>query len=242
MGYAHLAETDDGFACEVVTATDAPDRDGEGVTAALVAGVVAGVAGRGGGRLDYFLPNPTEGDETLAEALGFAPIRTLLVLRRPNTGRALEPAATPAVVPFRVGVDEDAWLTLNARAFVTHPEQGRWTRTDLDDREAEPWFDPAGFLCCWIDGQLAASCWTKRHGGDDPVGEIYVMSVDPDFQGSGLGRHLLAHGLASITSAGLPATILYVEGDNDPALGLYRAFDFAPTSRTVVRSREVAGS
>jgi len=236
-GYAHLTKTDEGFACEIVTTAVANDDDE--LTAALAAGVVDAVANRGGGRLDYFLPNPVEHAEAAARALGFAPTRELLVLRRQNSPSTVERAATPAVVPFRVGVDEEAWLTLNARAFATHPEQGRWTRADLEDRETEPWFEAAGLLCCWIDGRLAATCWTKRHDGDDPVGEIYVMSVDPDFQGTGLGRHVLAHGLAHITDAGLPATILYVEGDNDPALGLYRSYGFAPASRTVVLSRQV---
>ena len=47
---------------------------------------------------------------------------------------------------FRPGRDEDAWLSVNSRAFAHHPEQGGWTRTDLAEREASDWFDPAGLL------------------------------------------------------------------------------------------------
>ncbi|HEU4546099.1 MAG TPA: mycothiol synthase, partial [Microlunatus sp.] len=84
----------------------------------------------------------------LAAALGLRPVRTLLILGRPLSGD-LPPADPPvgiAIRTFRPGLDEESWLAVNARAFAFHPEQGSLTRTDLDQRMAEPWFDPAGFF------------------------------------------------------------------------------------------------
>ncbi|HEX6246540.1 MAG TPA: mycothiol synthase, partial [Nocardioidaceae bacterium] len=82
----------------------------------------------------------------LATALGFERVRDLWVMRRPLSPEhplpPVEPAGGTVVRTFRPGQDEDAFLALNAEAFVDHPEQGSMTRADLEARMAEPWFDP----------------------------------------------------------------------------------------------------
>ena len=128
---------------------------------------------------------------------------------------------------FVPGFDEGGWLAQNNAAFADHPEQGAWLLDDLEERIREPWFDPSGFLLLEIDERIAASCWTKVHElHPDRFGEIYVISVDPQFQGRGLGRVMLSQGLVSLRRRGVQRAILFVDADNESAQRLYRSFGF----------------
>ena len=128
---------------------------------------------------------------------------------------------------FVAGYDEAGWLAQNNAAFADHPEQGAWLHDDLEARIREPWFDPSGFLLLEMGGRIAASCWTKVHElYPERFGEIYVISVDPQFQGRGLGRVMLSQGLASLKLRGVQRAILFVDADNLNAQLLYGSFGF----------------
>lgn len=168
-------------------------------------------------------PAPPAFDE-LAAGRGFSLERDLLQLRRPLP---IDEAWELAVRPFVPGRDEEAWLEVNRRAFAWHPEQGRVTAEDLRATQEEPWFDADGFLLHESDGRLAGFCWTKIHRETQPVlGEIFVIGVDPDFHGQGLGRPLTLAGLDWLARRGVTTGMLYVESDNEPARRLYDDLGF----------------
>jgi mycothiol synthase len=181
--------------------------------------------------------------EAFAQGRGFTRARSLWQMRRAVGGLDLPEPAFPAGVTVRTfvpGKDEEAWLAVNARAFAHHPEQGSWTRADVDLREAEPWFDPDGFILAERDGTLAGFHWTKVHpqGPDGaPEGEVYVVGVDPGRQGGGLGRALTIAGLRYLRDRGLGHVMLYVDEDNTAATRMYTALGFSRWNTDVMYRR-----
>nr|WP_203902146.1 mycothiol synthase [Virgisporangium aliadipatigenens] len=245
VGYAHVDTTDavDGAAAELAVH---PLHRRRGLGRALVRAALAVADERADGRLRLWSHGDHPSASALSLSLGFERYRVLFQLRRSLLDPPLPEPTLPAGVevrPFVPGVDEEAWLRVNARAFADHPEQGKWVLADLRTRMAEPWFDPAGFLLAWRDGQLVGFHWTKVHGagehGHDPIGEVYVLGVDPDAHGGGLGKALTLVGLHHLRGRGLERAMLYVDEDNPGAVTLYRKLGFALWSTDVAYRRRL---
>jgi mycothiol synthase len=214
------------YAVELIV--DPDDSAGSDLRDTLLDAAVDLVTGAGGGTLRLWSHNATDNDDRRAEARGFRRERDLLQMRCAlPLDRAVRHSPPVHTRPFRPGRDEGAWLTTNNRSFRSHPEQGRWTLADVEAREKEPWFDPEGLLLLDEDGRLAGSCWTKVHADSTPpMGEIYVIGIDPDFQGRGWGRALTEAGLDHLAGRGLTVGMLYVDADNTAAVSLYRSMGF----------------
>jgi mycothiol synthase len=188
----------------------------------------------------------------LAASKHLEPSRTLLVLRL-QMDTPPDPERVPDGVTIRAFEpdDVDAIVRVNRRAFASHPEQGAMDRADFDRRAGSEWFDPAGLFVAERDGDVVGFHWTKidpslSHSlrerevppgsGAKPIGEVYVVGVDPSEQGSGLGTALTAKGLRHLHDSGMRTVDLYVEGDNDPALAVYRRLGFTEHARDVLYS------
>ena len=138
------------------------------------------------------------------------------------------------------GQDEEAWLEVNNRAFAGHPDRAAGRRDTLAAAGAEPWFDPAGFLLHERDGRAGRLLLDQgpRTTHDPPLGEIYVIAVDPDFQGTRARPRADARRARPPRRARARRGMLYVDADQQPAVRLYRALGFtctaptAPTTRT----------
>jgi mycothiol synthase len=286
-GYAHLDPTDPvaGPSGELVI-HPAHRRRGLGheLTSALVAEA-------GDQPLRLWAHGDLPAATRLAAAAGFDRVRALWQMRRSLQTRIGRPQVADGITirTFDVGRDEDQWVEVNSKAFSRHPEQGEWTRTDLDLREREPWFDPDGFFLAERGRKIVGFHWTKIHGraeeaperpveglaadhderrvhhgegqaadrgagqavdrgagpsghGHEPIGEVYVVGVDPAERGTGLGRALTVIGLRYLRSRGLFQVMLYVDEDNTAAIGLYESLGFTHWGTDVMFSTQVVSA
>jgi mycothiol synthase len=245
-GYAHLDPTDpvEGPSGELVIH---PGHRRQHLGLALVRALTAEA---GDQQLRLWAHGDLPAASRLAAAAGFERVRALWQMRRSLQAQLDRPQLADGITirPFRIGQDEDEWTALNRRAFATHPEQGAWTRADLDLREKEPWFNPEGFFLAERGGRIVGFHWTKIHGQDghdgdeaahahQAIGEVYVVGVDPGERGSGLGRALTLAGMRYLRSRGLFQVMLYVDESNAPAIRLYESLGFTHWDTDVMFAR-----
>lgn len=189
------------------------------------------------GETRFWAHGDLPGARALAASAELEAARTLLVLRREGGEPVRERVPDGITLRAFEPDDTDAVVAVNGRAFAHHPEQGAMDRADFERRAASDWFDPAGlFVAEDADGEVVGFHWTKVEDGPDgrPLGEVYVVGVDPGHHGGGLGTALTARGLRHMAEAGVDVVDLYVEGDNGPALAVYRRLGFVEHARDVL--------
>ena len=231
-GYAHLDVSGDSFGRQVAELIVRPDHRRRGVGSEMVSAIVDRADGT---PLRLWAHGDHPGAAAIAERAGFSRARELLIMHTPASPDWPGPELPEGVAlrTFVPGQDEQAVIEVNARAFDWHPEQGRLTVDDLRTDEAADWFDADGFFLAEDSaGKLLGFHWTKIHPanphrfGGQETGEVYVVGVDPGAQGGGLGKAVTLAGLRYLRDRGLPQVILYVEGDNAPAIAVYTRLGF----------------
>ncbi|MGA9488787.1 MAG: mycothiol synthase [Mycobacterium sp.] len=231
VGYLNLAAgSEDGFGMAELVVH--PEARRHGIGAAMIRAALS----KTNGRNHFWAHGTLEPARATASALGLEPVRELVQMRRKlhDLNDAAEPTVPDGVrIRTYAGTADDAeLLRVNNAAFATHPEQGGLSAADLDERQAEPWFDPEGLFLAFDEhtDALLGFHWTKVHSDQAGLGEVYVIGVDPGAQGSGLGGLLTAVGIAHLahrlSGSAEPTVMLYVESDNTAALKTYRRLGF----------------
>ncbi|WP_295624265.1 mycothiol synthase [uncultured Corynebacterium sp.] len=217
-----------------------------------------------GTRLPVWAHGNVDGASELATATGRRVVRELLQMTAgPDVIRELsddeeapDGIRVESLVRARARLGDeavdDAWLAVNNEAFDWHPEQGGWDADRLRRAREVEWFDPEGVLFAVEEntGEILGFHWTKRHGGGDAsnggdegdgsgegpgeVGEVYVIGLASAARGRGIGGWLTREGMRHLRDGGSDRVILYVEGDNSPAVNTYRRTGFDVTRRDVM--------
>ena len=242
VGYAHLDLTDEveGPSAELVVD---PSHRKSGIGRSLLHELQK----TAGNTLRLWSHGDLPGARTIAEKSGFSRVRTVIQMRRSLNDPIPELIKDISIRNFLPTIDNEEWIALNNRAFANHPEQGNWSPRDLDIRTKEAWFDPQGFLIAEENQRMVGFCWTKIHGGHshkhseheeehdhDPIGEIYIMGVDPEFSGKGIGKAVTIAGLRHMRYQGIFSAMLYVDADNHAAIKLYQSLGFTEWGRDVL--------
>ena len=244
IAYAQISKANESLAFELVVhphhryemATIGPE---------LMDAALEVVESEGGGEVNWWVYEPTSAHRALADEAGMVQGRTLLQMRR---GLPTERHATIETRPFVPGSDDETWLRVNNRAFADHSEQGGWTAETFRQRQQEDWFDPDGFRIHERDGRVAGFCWPKIHHADPTdaatgdLGEIYVIAVDPDFHGLGLGSEMTLAGLDHLADRGIRTGMLYVDADNEGAVAMYRKLGFSVHSTNAAFVTSIAAT
>lgn len=214
---ATLSPIRDGWKIEL----DVPDGKDENKKRLLEASAQA-IANDEGGRLEYWIEEVELDDDQVPIAAGYTPYRDLWRLSRP-----LPTDQSHIVTRSFTSADLPEIVSVNNRAFSWHPEQSDQTIADFEKTMKEQWFDSNGLRVWELDGTIQGFCWTKIHHDLSPVqGEIYVVAVDPDFQGGGTGTQLVLAGLNWLHANGINQSMLYVESNNEAANHVYEALGF----------------
>lgn len=181
----------------------APDRRRRGIATALLRDLLVGPA-------LLVVPTGTPAGRAFAESLG-ATLRHsehfLVLGDTPTTPE--DPAVTT-----RVATQDDNELVraLLRRAFDWEPPDDVLHRFGDSTRVIELHGRPVGTLRVSRAGDWAG---------------VYGFAVDPDHQGRGIGRDVLARTCRELRAAGVPRVTLEVETENASALGLYTSLGFA---------------
>jgi mycothiol synthase len=166
--------------------------------------------------------------------MGFAFVRRFLELRLDLSKMPLPEVSKvcPVCRPLLPG-EEESMTQLQNRSFT-----GSWgynpnTVEGIIHRIHLPHCSPDDIILALDSHKPIGYCWTRTDFWKDKApgrgaGRIYMLGVDPDYRGRGLGRQLLLAGISCLKRKGLRVVELTVDSQNEVACALYKSVGFNP--------------
>src|SRR5215207_9799907 len=222
LGYALL---DDRGAALI---TVPPESEGRGVGTALREAAESRALERGEALVRQYVPIGNEAARTQLLAAVYWPAYAYFRMRM-NLADAPPPPADVPVRAFSRGPDDAPVHALveEAMAGVQGNEPRSLESWQAAKVDKEGW-DPSLWLLHEDAGGLAGVVLCERW--EEGVGYVDALAVASRVRGTGLGRALLAHGLAALRAAGMTTAELSVQGENASATRLYESVGMRPAS------------
>ena len=181
--------------------------------------------------IDYvyvFLPETKGYVGTIFKELGFTIERYSWVLKISND--EIKHSAFPSgfrVDPFVEGRDETIWCNIVNESFKNIAGHIDITADMINTNKDSEEYIENGMLVLWNEDKAVGLIQVSK---DIEEGEecayIGPIAILPEYQGKGLGRHLLRTGLELAQSSNFNFTILTVNGENSKAAELYLSEGF----------------
>ena len=127
--------------------------------------------------------------------------------------------------------EEERLTQIQNRSFSNTWGYNPNTIEEIIYRTGLPHCSPRDIILAYDKDKPVAYCWTRVFKGEGnaesgAVGRIYMLGVDPDYRGKGVGSTVLAAGLSLLRRRGAGIVQLTVDSGNRAALALYGAAGF----------------
>ncbi|MFC1979843.1 GNAT family N-acetyltransferase [Chloroflexota bacterium] len=178
------------------------------------------------------IPQGNEAAEKVLSRLDFKPVRSFLQLRLDVTqGCCPDVNATLLEYHHMQRGEEDKLAEIQNRSFA-----GTWGYKSNAVEEIVYYTNvgdcsPEDVILAFNGDKVIGYCWTQlscetEADTEERKGRIFMLGVEPDFRGRGVGRGVLLAGLYYLNSKGVQVAELTVDSENEAACALYRSIGF----------------
>jgi len=216
-----------------------PERHGKGVGMELIDRAI----GRAGilkvQRVHVNIPQDSMSTRKLFTKMGFRFIRRFLELRL-DLSEVHEPhmGLIPPRYRHMKSGEEDKLVNIQNRSFANTWGFNPNTVEEIVYRIGLPNCSPEDILLSYDGDKVIGYCWTRIYVGKNEDsregrGVIYMLGVDPDHRGKGIGKEVLLAGLSYMKSKCLRTVELTVDSKNRAARALYHSAGFRVRTRSL---------
>jgi len=136
------------------------------------------------------------------------------------------------------GGEEDKLVHIQNRSFADTWGFNPNTVEEIAYRTRLPNCSLEDIILACDDDTVTGYCWTRIYVGKNKTaeggkGRIYMLGVEPDYRGRGIGKEVLLAGLSGLKRRGMGIVELTVDSQNKAARALYRSAGFQIRTRSL---------